>query len=271
MTNDKRPVIRHLSLVIWVEVPFFAAAGIARRLFSYNVGMPTLIETLRTLHRIHRQHSDLRDRLARGPRQIQVAETSVKKCEADLVQAKDAYRQAKMASDEKQLQLKHRESKLVDVQAKLNMAQSNKEYQLLKDQLAADKQANSVLADEILESLERLDQLQAAVKTADGNLAKTKDDAGKVRQRISDQQQGLETEMARVSGELKAAEDQLEGTYKENYMRLSRSMGEDALAPVEGECCGGCSQTLTVQMLNLLRLDKPVFCVSCGRLLYLAE
>jgi predicted nucleic acid-binding Zn-ribbon protein len=233
--------------------------------------MPTLTETLRTLHRIHRQHSDLRDRLARGPRQIQVAETSVKKCETDLAAAKDAYKQAKMASDEKQLQLKHREAKLVDVQAKLNMAQSNKEYQLLKDQMAADKQANSVLADEILEALERLDQLQAAVKTADANLIKTKDDASKVRLRICEQQQGLESELARVSAELKAAEDQLEGDFKENYQRLARSMGEDSLAPVENDCCGGCSQTLTVQVISLLRLDKPVFCKSCGRLLYIPE
>jgi len=241
------------------------------RLFSYNGDMPTLTETLRTLHRIHRQHSDLRDRLARGPRQVQVAETSVKKCEADLAQAKDTYRQAKMASDEKQLQLKHRESKLVDVQAKLNMAQSNKEYQLLKDQMAADKQANSVLADEILEALERLDQLQAATKTAEAALAKTKEDLAKVRQRVDSQQQGLETELARVSAELKAAEDQLAGDYKDNYLRLARSMGEDALAAVEGGCCGGCSQTITTQTLNLLKLDKPVFCKSCGRMLYLGE
>jgi hypothetical protein len=41
--------------------------------------MPSLTETLRTLHRIHRQHSDLQDRLSRGPRQIQAAEGNVKK------------------------------------------------------------------------------------------------------------------------------------------------------------------------------------------------
>src|SRR5262245_60903592 len=169
--------------------------------------MPTLTETLRTLHRIHRQHSDLKDRLSRGPRQIQAAETAVKKCEADLTQAKDTFKHAKMASDEKQLQLKHREAKLVDVQAKLNMAQSNKEYQLLKDQMAADKQANSVLADEILEALEKIDQLQAAVKTAESNLAKTKEELAKVRNRVSDQQQGLESELGRVRGELHAAEE----------------------------------------------------------------
>ena len=233
--------------------------------------MPTLTETLRTLHRIHRQHSDLKDRLSRGPRQIQVAEISVKKSETDLALSKDAYKQFKMAADEKQLQLKHREAKLVDLQAKLNMAQSNKEYQLLKDQMAADKQANSVLADEILEALEKIDQLQAAVKSADANLNKTKEELTNVRKRVSDQQQGLESELARVHGELTAAEDQLNGDFKDNYLRLSRSMGEDALAPVEGGCCGGCSQTLTAQTINLLKLDKPVFCKSCGRLIYLAE
>src|SRR6185295_13299683 len=189
----------------------------------------------------------------------------------DLAQAKDAFKHAKMSSDEKQLQLRQREAKLVDLQAKLNMAQSNKEYQLLKDQMAADRQANSVLADEILEALEKLDQLQAAVKTAESNLGKTKEELTKVRKRVSDQQQGLESELARVTADLQAAEDQLDGDFKANYLRLSRTMGEDSLAPVEGECCGGCSQTLTVQMMNLLQLDRPLFCQSCGRMLYLTE
>lgn len=233
--------------------------------------MPSLTESLRTLHRIHRQYSDLRDRLERGPRQVRAAEANVKKCEGDLQQAKDAFKQAKLAADEKQLQLRSREAKLAEFQVKLFAAQSNKEYQLLKDQMAADKQANSVLADEILEALERLDQLQAAVKTAEENLGKTKDELSKVRNRVNEQQQGLEGELARVKAELHAAEDLLDGDFKPNYMRLSRSMGEDSLAPVEGECCGGCSQVLTPQTLNALRLDKPLFCQSCGRLLYLPE
>lgn len=240
-------------------------------LSPYNAVMPSLTEMLRTLHRVHRQHTDLKDRLSRGPRQVQAVEAHVKKAEGDLAAAKDGYRQSKMAADEKQLQLKHRESKLVDLQAKLNMAQSNKEYQLLKDQMAADKQANSVLADEILEALEKLDQLQADVKTAEATLAKVKDELAKVRQRVGDQQQGLESELARVRDELKSAEDQLDGDFKDNYLRLSRSMGEESLAPVESGSCGGCSQTLTTQTINLLKLDKPVFCKSCGRLLYLPE
>jgi predicted nucleic acid-binding Zn-ribbon protein len=233
--------------------------------------MPSLTESLRTLHRIHRQLADLRSRLERGPKATRAAEAAVAKSEADLAQAKDAFKHAKMAADEKQLQLKQREAKLKDFEAKLFAAQSNKEYQLLKDQIAADKQANSVLADEILEALDRLDQLQAAAKTADANLGKTKEELAKLRRRIDEQQQGLETELVRVQSELAAAEGQLDGEFKQNYLRLARSMGEEALAPAEGDCCGGCSQTLTPQTISTLRLDRPVFCKSCGRLLYLPE
>lgn len=233
--------------------------------------MSTLTETLRTLHRIHRQVADLQDRLQRGPKQVKGAEALVKKAEADLTTSKDVFRTAKMSCDEKNLQLKQRESKLLDVRGKLNAANSNREYQLLKDQIAADEQANSVLSDEILEALERLDVLQAGIKEAESVLAKVREEEAKVRKRISDQQQMLETELGKYTAELVAAEGLLEGDFKENYMRLSKSMGVDSLAPVENETCGGCYQTLTPHIVDQLRLNKPVFCKSCGRLLYLPE
>jgi predicted nucleic acid-binding Zn-ribbon protein len=233
--------------------------------------MSTLTESLRTLHRIHRQIADLQDRLQRGPRQIKGAEAIVKKNEADLQASKDVFKAAKMSSDEKQLQLKQREAKLLDLKGKLNQAASNREYQLLKDQIAADEQASSVLADEILESLERLDVLQAAIKEAESTLAKSKEEDAKVRQRVGEQQQQLESELGKYTAELTAEEEQLVGEFKDNYMRLSKTRGFDALAPVENESCGGCFQTLTHHIIDQLRLNKPVFCKSCGRLLYLAE
>lgn len=233
--------------------------------------MASLTESLRTLHRIHRQLSDLRDRLARGPKQVAVIETNVKKAEEDVATAKTTHKQARIAADEKQLQLKQREAKLNDLNGKLMAAQSNKEYQLLKDQIAADKQANSVLADEILEALDKIDQLAAAIKLAEENLGKQKDELAKVKKRVDDQQQGLEAELSRVTSELTKAEEMVPEDFKADYLRLAKSRGADAMAPVEDESCGGCFQTLAPQTQDLLRRDKPVFCKSCGRLLYLPE
>src|SRR5687768_13786160 len=179
--------------------------------------MAALTDSLRTLHRIHRQLSDLQDRLQLGPRQAKDADVAVKKSEGELAAAKDAHRHAKMASDEQHLQLKQREARLHDLQGKLNAANNNKEYQLLKDQIAADRQANSVLADEILEAMERIDQLHAAIKVAEENLAKTKEEFNKLRKRVDEQQQGLESEFARVQAELKVAEAEIPELFKDDY------------------------------------------------------
>jgi predicted nucleic acid-binding Zn-ribbon protein len=233
--------------------------------------MVLLAETLAELHRIYRQLSDLRDRMERGPKQVKLADANVKKCEAEHQQAKDAYKTAKIAADEKQLQLRSREAKLLDWQGKLMQAQNNREYQALKDQIAADNQANAVLSDEILEALERLDVLQSNIKSAAETLTKTQDELAKIRKRIEEQQQGLEIEFARVSTNLKDAEAKLPEDVREDFLRVSKVRGDDAMAAVDGECCGGCYQMLTQQTLELLRQDKLVFCKACGRLIYIVR
>jgi predicted nucleic acid-binding Zn-ribbon protein len=189
----------------------------------------------------------------------------------ELEQLKEAYQKARVLSDDKHLQLKHREGKIEDLQNKLNQASSNKEYQAFKDQIAADRQANLVLQDEILEALEKIDELEAKVAAAQADYFKASEEAAKVKQRVESEQAGLEGELARVQAELKVAEANLPADLKANYDRVAKVRGEEALAEVDGEVCGGCYQMLTPNMMNELYLSKAVFCKSCGALLYFPE
>lgn len=233
--------------------------------------MAVVSTILGELHRILRQLTDLRERQVRGPKQIVGAESVVKKAEADLATTKETQKKARLASDEKQLQLKQREARVADLQGKLNACSTNREYQLLKDQIAADLQANSVLSDEILEGLEILDQLQASVKDAEVVLAKSKQELEKTRAKVADQLALLESEIVRVQGQLVSAEKGLPDDFQADYQRLARGRGDQGLAPLDGDSCGGCFQTVTTQMLSQLLLGHPVFCKSCGCMLYQAE
>jgi uncharacterized protein len=230
----------------------------------------SLAAALKELHHIHRQVGELRDRIGRGPKQIQAAEANCKKFEAEVVKAKDTHRQAKLACDEKNLQLKSREAKLLEVRAKLNQAESNQVYQTLKDQIAADVQANSVLADEILEALEKLDEYQKNIGDANVSLLKGQEELEKTKQRVQELNQKLETELSGWLQKLQVAEGVLPDDFRVEYSRVAKVKGEDALAAVESDTCSGCFQMLTPQTMNELYLGKPLFCKSCGRLLYLA-
>jgi hypothetical protein len=226
---------------------------------------------LRELHRIHQQLAELRDRLERGPKQVRAREANVAQLEARLAEAREKAKQTQMSVDRKQLDLKAGEQKVVDLRVKLNTANSNREYQALLEQIAAAEMAGSVLSDEILEGLEKIDEHAALVKDAEKNLAAGKQELEKAKKAVDDSAASINADVVRLEAELLEAERALPGDIKADYQRVVRSKGADSLSSVDDGVCTGCGQQITLNMQNELQLSKLVFCKACGRLLYLPE
>ncbi|HZZ27208.1 MAG TPA: C4-type zinc ribbon domain-containing protein [Pirellulales bacterium] len=226
---------------------------------------------LRELHRIHRQLSDLRERLERGPKQVRSRTAGVAQAEEQLAKTQADLKAGKVALDQKQLQLKTAEGKVAELKVKLNQANTNREYQALKDQIAADEMAGSVLADEILEAMEKLDGMKSLVPEAEGRVAKAKEELSKVQQQLRAEEEALRADVKRLEKELTAAESALPDDFREMYQRVVKAKGEDAMAAIEGGSCGGCYQQLTSNMVNEINMGRVVLCKSCGRVLYLPE
>jgi len=226
---------------------------------------------LRELHRIHQQLAELRDRLERGPKQVRAREANVAQLEARLSEARERTKQTQMAVDRKQLDLKTGEQKVIDLRVKLNAASSNREYQALLEQIAAAEMAGSVLQDEILEGLEKADQIAIAVTEAEKNLAAGKQELEKSRHSVESSAATIRGDLSRLEGELVQAEKALPADVKADYQRIVRSKGADSLAAAEDGVCTGCGQQITLNMQNELKLAKLVFCKTCGRLLYLPD
>jgi predicted nucleic acid-binding Zn-ribbon protein len=227
--------------------------------------------TLRTLHRMHRQLEDLGGRLAAGPRRVAALAAGVRAAEAARDAAKEEVKQARLTADQKQLQLRTAEAKITDLEAKLNACKSNREYQLFRDQIAADRMASRVLEDEILEALERIDALKPAVPEAEAAIAAARDKLAAEESKVRDESGQLEAEVARIRGELEAVEQELAIDLQEKYERVVRHKGADGMAAVDGRSCGGCHQQITTQQFSELLAGRIVTCRNCGRLLYTPE
>lgn len=233
--------------------------------------MAVTAAALRELHRIHIQLEDLRTRLDRGPKQIRVRTGAVATAEENLAKLQGDIKAARIAIDQKQLQLKSGEAKVVDLKTKLNQAQSNREYQALKDQIAADEMAGSVLADEILEAMERVDILKAQVPELEAQVAKAKAELTALQQQVRTQEEQLRAESKRLEGDLQGAENALPEDFRDLYQRVIKAKGEDGMAAIENNSCGGCYQQLTANMVNEINMGRVVLCKACGRVLYLPE
>lgn len=233
--------------------------------------MPAQTSTLRELHRIHQQLRELNDRLARGPKQVQARQANVARLEAELQKLRGEAKAAQMSVDQKQLLLKSGEAKIKDLQVKINTCKSNREFQALKEQIAADEMANSVLADEILEALEKVDGYGPQVAAAAEAVDKARAEAAKLKHSVEEQASLIRGDIERLDGELRNVEAALPAELRVEYDRVVKSRGSDGMAAVDGNSCGGCYKQLTPNQYNSLTLDNIIFCNSCGRLLYLPE
>ncbi|MEM8864974.1 MAG: phospholipase [Planctomycetota bacterium] len=233
--------------------------------------MPSTALTLQTLHRILTQLADMRGRLERMPAAVRARKANVTNLQTALDEARETAKQTRLACDRKQLDLKSSEERITDWNGKLNTASSNKEYQTLQEQIAAAEMANSVLADEILELMERVDELDASAGKAAENLEAGQADLKKFAVEVEEKVAHLNSEIDRLEGDLSATEKELPGDYKSEYQRIVRVKGAEGMAPSVDGVCEGCGQSITLNMQNDLKLSKPVFCQSCGALLYPAE
>ena len=225
-------------------------------------------DAVRTLHRMHRQLEDLRARIAAGPRSIEARTRILDAASAKLAAIQEEVKKARVGADQKQLQLRSMETRLKECEAKRNAAKTNREYQLLGEQMEADTTAKQVLEDEILEALERVDALRATLPAAEAEVAAARKVLDEMKVQVNGQRGALDTEVARVSGDLEIAEQEFPSDSRESYRRLVKSKGADAMAMLEGESCGGCFQQLPPSALADLTMGKVVPCRSCGRILY---
>lgn len=226
---------------------------------------------LKELHSLHQQMATLQARKDRGPKQIAAHDANVTRLEAALEEAQQKVKQTKMAIDQKQLDLKASENRINEWRVKLNTCGTNKEYQTLLEQIAAADMANSVLEDEILEGLERIEQLEMAARDADKALEAGRSERENVKHRVTEELAVVDADLERLRERLAAEEAKIPPTLLSDYQRVVNAKGADALSPVEDGVCTGCGQRITLNALNELSMGRTSFCKACGRLLYLPD
>jgi predicted nucleic acid-binding Zn-ribbon protein len=238
------------------------------RICQRSAGMASVGEQYGHLHDLHKQLKEIQDQLARGPRQIRARETRVGEAEAELASREQELKEARSTVDRKNLDLRSKEAHLQDLQGKLNTAASNREYDIIRGQMDADRAAKAVLEDEILEWLDRLDARQKDIATSKLAIK----EAQQERERFATDFEQKATDLSRSEASLKTqiaeAEKMIPSELMPQYRRLVDAYGAEAMASAENGVCNQCFVALTAQNKVLLNSGTLLFCSVCGRLIY---
>lgn len=234
--------------------------------------MTATADALRDLHTLHQRAKAVRDRLESGPKTLTVRQAALVARQADLEKARKVLQDAKVALSKNEHALQASQAKIDDLKVKLNLVKKNEEYKALQNQIAHDKAAMGKYEDQILHTYETIEAEGAEFARLDAEVKQFAQDVEQLQKDLETQAVSQTAQLAEIETTIIGAEDSIPIDQREQYRRVVRQLGADALAAVEGGACVGCYTSVTAQMLNeLISRDALTFCKSCGRILYLSD
>ncbi len=174
--------------------------------------------------------------------------------------------------DKKDLDLKANEGEIAKYNVQLNSIKTNKEYTALRSEIGVKKADMSVLEDELLETMSKLEKVDQEHSKATEDLRNEEESLKELIVSVEADIKEADTEIEKIKNDQKKYLDSLDEYTLTQYNRLSNIKDGKAVVAVVGNVCGGCFMNITAQTLNSLIGGKDlVFCRSCSRILYLDE
>jgi predicted nucleic acid-binding Zn-ribbon protein len=232
----------------------------------------TTADNLRDLHELHQRAKALRDRLSSGPKTLAVRQTTLASRMAQVELDRKALQDSKVQAKKQEHSLQVIENKIDDLKTKLNLVKKNDEYKALQNQIAHEASAKSKVEEEILVYMQEIETRTAALAKLEVEAKRFGGEVAALQQQIDNEAIAQKAQLAELETAIIHAEDTIPEEYRVQYRRIVGRYGADALAICEDGSCHGCFTSLTPQMVNDLMNGAGLsFCLSCGRLLYLAE
>jgi uncharacterized protein len=234
--------------------------------------MPTAAHNLRDLHLLHQRARALRDRLTSGPKTLAARHAALAARRAELEAARKGLQDAKVQLKKHEHSLQSVETKIDDLKIKLNLVKKNEEYKALQNQIAHDNASKAKFEEEVILALDAIESKTIALAKLEADLNRFAVEVAAFQQQINEQTAAHQTQLRELETAITKAETAIPEDFRDRYRRIVGRYGADALAACEDGACHGCFTAITAQMINDLINDQSLcFCLSCGRLLYLAE
>jgi predicted nucleic acid-binding Zn-ribbon protein len=234
--------------------------------------MPTTAQNLRDLHELHQRAKTLRDRLVAGPKNLEARQANLAKRKAEVDAARDLLKRAKADIKNKEVQAQSMRNKCDELRVKLNAVKKQVEYDAIRNEIAHGNSSASKLEDEVLELMSKVETQDAELKAAEAEVARISGEVAALTTELETKSGEYQAQLAELEAAILSAEEIVPEDARDQYRRVIKQRGADAMAPVEDNACHGCYVTVTSQMMNeLINAHSLVFCKICGRILYLAE
>jgi len=230
------------------------------------------IQRLIDLQRLDSAAHDAERRMAEEPTRLQALDARLETARQHVATAKTSLAASQTARREIEKDVAVHQGRLSKYRDQLMSVKTNVEYQAMQKEITFAQTEVKTLEDKILERMLEADDLGAAVKQAEGELAavqKTVDgDRRALAAEIAEMKQVIERVAAERRGVMNALDPKVLATFE---LVASRRHGI-AVAEARDGICTICHVRLRPQVFNTVRRNEEIIqCETCSRILYFAS
>ena len=236
--------------------------------------------TLDALHRlqiIEDQLRSVRDQIESKLQAVRIHQRRLRTLESNTTDVHQEIRQAQANADRLDLDRKTHDEHIAHLRETLNKAKTNKEYAAVLTQLNTDKAAALKIEDQVLASLNRIDELKKQEAEHRTSLEREKARLAEVEQASQELEATLSSQLQELEQQREAAADEIPPEALHMFERARDKHEGEAMAIVEQPHprraeynCSGCNMSVTLETVNALQSrDEVRMCQTCSRILYL--
>jgi len=196
--------------------------------------------------------------------ELRTISEQAREAQAHFQSAQQALKQAEVEVQNQRIKIEQNESSLYS-----GTVHNPKELQDLQNDVAALKRHLNTLEDRQLETMLGCEEAETRLHSIQAKLAVAQGRWDGQNKNLSEEQQTLQSQVARYSTERAAVAEVIPATELSLYDRLRQKRRGVAVAAVSDSSCGACGSSLTAGQIQTVRSASSLaFCPSCGRILY---
>lgn len=230
------------------------------------------VGVIRELADLNKREKKLRCRIEEIPRLIDRTQKTIAEADEEVTTAKDKAGEQRRRLRSLELEIEEMNERLVKYSRQLLDIKTNKEYQSLKKEITDLETAVREREDQMLETMELLDDYTRLVTDTEANIVEIRVNKEQTLTELKKELKDTEVQLIEVAEKRKRATDKLSPQIREEYLKLMSHYDGEAIVPDADGVCNGCFVNIPPKIIGELKAERTIIrCEQCGRFLYAGD
>lgn len=173
---------------------------------------------------------------------------------------------------ERELELATNAESVKKLQGQLYSLKTNKEFQVMQQQIADVKADGSVIEEKILILFDDSDKIKLQIEQENIKLKNDEKTFNEQKNTVQSRIKEIEDRLSQLDAQRKQIIPDIDPKMLVEYERILHSRDGLAIAAVKNNSCGGCHMLVPPQVINLIKMyEHIVTCEVCNRILCIKE